>query len=126
MKKREEQRAVNWLAGITVAAVLVLVWGALFLISPVWQWPVSVAAYLPPNEVAQLIDINTATAEELISLPEIGPERAAAVVAYREENGPFTSLKDLEQVSGISARMIELWTGVAIAETALAPYPNIY
>lgn len=48
-----------------------------------------------------LININTATAEELDSLPGIGPSTAAAIVEDRERNGPFASPEDLMRVSGI-------------------------
>ena len=48
-----------------------------------------------------LININTATVEELDSLPGIGPSTAAAIVEDRERNGPFASPEDLMRVSGI-------------------------
>lgn len=47
------------------------------------------------------VNINTATAEELQALPGIGPTRAKAIVAYREEHGPFVYPEDLRKVSGI-------------------------
>ena len=44
------------------------------------------------------LNINTATVEELTTLPNIGPSRAAAIVDYREHEGPFSSIDDLMNV----------------------------
>ena len=60
--------------------------------------PVQTALELLPGA---LIDINTATAEELKLLPGIGDALAKAIVSYREENGAFESLEQLMDVSGI-------------------------
>ena len=49
----------------------------------------------------ELIDINSATAEELTVLPGIGEHLAEAIVSYRSENGAFESLEQLMEVPGI-------------------------
>ncbi len=47
------------------------------------------------------VNINMATAAELDALPGVGAATAAAIVAYRDRNGPFASVDDLAKVSGI-------------------------
>ncbi|MDQ3549064.1 MAG: ComEA family DNA-binding protein [Chloroflexota bacterium] len=59
-----------------------------------------------PTAGTLLININTATAAELEALPGIGPAIAARIIEYREVNGPFQTIDELEVVSGISERMV--------------------
>lgn len=47
------------------------------------------------------IDVNRASAAELVSLPGVGPATATAIVAERERNGPFLDVDDLDRVPGI-------------------------
>ena len=63
--------------------------------------PAGTIAGTPPT--GALIDLNTATAAELEVLPGIGPVLAAAIVDWRTQNGGFTSIDQLEEVSGIGA-----------------------
>ena len=69
---------------------------ALTLLSPLAAW-------------AGPVNINTADATTLAKeLTDIGQSRAQAIVAYREENGAFSSADGLSGVKGVTLRIIEL------------------
>ncbi|MCJ1707477.1 ComEA family DNA-binding protein [Microbacterium sp. VKM Ac-2923] len=53
-----------------------------------------------------LIDLNTATREQLDTLPRVGPAMADRIIEWRETNGRFTSVDDLQSVPGIGDKMI--------------------
>ena len=55
----------------------------------------------------KLIDLNTATLTELMTLPGIGETRANAILAYREKCGRFSSVEEIMQVSGIKEGSFE-------------------
>lgn len=54
-----------------------------------------------------LVDLNTATVEQLDTLPGIGPVTAAAIVAWREANGRFSSVDQLGDVEGIGPARLD-------------------
>ncbi len=54
----------------------------------------------------QKININTATAAQLETLPGIGPVLAQRILDYREHNGPFTALAQLTFVNGIGEKRL--------------------
>lgn len=53
------------------------------------------------------VNINTATAEELQTLPRIGPAMAQRIIAWREAHGGFRSVDELDAVPGIGPSMLE-------------------
>ncbi|MBT3194139.1 MAG: hypothetical protein HN341_16465, partial [Verrucomicrobia bacterium] len=62
----------------------------------VGEWTV-----ISPSETSSLININSATAEELERLPGIGPAKARDIIAYRDQHGDFGSVEALDDVRGI-------------------------
>ncbi len=56
---------------------------------------------------AEAINLNTATEQQLDALPGVGPVTAAAIVAWREANGKFTSVDQLGEVDGIGPARLE-------------------
>ncbi|MSQ33763.1 MAG: ComEA family DNA-binding protein [Dehalococcoidia bacterium] len=64
---------------------------------------------------AQPPDINSASTAALEALPGIGRVRAAAIVRYREEHGPFPSVEALSAVPGIGPATVASLKGLAVA-----------
>ncbi|OBH62077.1 hypothetical protein A5685_02090 [Mycobacterium colombiense] len=73
--------------------------------------PTSKAPTPAPGSVkpkpGQAVDLNTATVAELDALPGVGPVTAAAIVAWRQSNGKFTSVDQLADVEGIGPARLE-------------------
>jgi len=60
------------------------------------------------DTVVEKIDINSAELDILDrELSGIGPKKAAAIVKYREENGPFQSIEDIQKVFGVGEKTFE-------------------
>ncbi|RDH40574.1 MAG: hypothetical protein CFE62_003240 [Candidatus Aquirickettsiella gammari] len=60
------------------------------------------------NQALASVNINTADAETLVAeLKGIGLKRAKAILAYRNEHGPFKSIDDLIKIRGISKRIVD-------------------
>lgn len=54
------------------------------------------------------VSINTGTAEDLAQIMSgVGLKKAEAIVNYREQNGPFTQIEQLQEVPGIGAALVE-------------------
>ena len=71
-----------------------------------------------PVEQTALVNLNTADAEELETLPGIGPATAQKIIAYRESVGAFQSTEELMQVGGIGEKTFEKLKELVTVEAA--------
>lgn len=62
---------------------------------------------LPTPSGGRLVNVNVATLEELVALPNIGSVTAQRIIDYREHASPFATLADLDQVPGIGPSTLE-------------------
>jgi competence protein ComEA len=97
---------------VGVAVVLVLIGAAFYNArlsesAPKVVYTASLEEAVQEAQAPLLVNINTADAEELDELPQVGPSTAEEIIAYRETNGPFRTVDDLEAVPGIGPKTLE-------------------
>ena len=59
-----------------------------------------------PADAPALLNVNTATEEELVRLPGIGPAKATAILAQRKKVGGFKRIEDVLRVHGIGRKLL--------------------
>jgi comEA protein len=55
-------------------------------------------------DTTAIVNLNTASVDQLDTLPGIGPKVAARIVEYRQKNGPFKKIEDVMNVKGIGEK----------------------
>ena len=94
-------RTRSWTSILTLALLLV---GARPLTAQEQRMPAPKKATAAPTASAPL-NLNTATAVQLETLPGIGPTVAARIVEYRQKNGSFKKIEELMNVKGIGEKL---------------------
>jgi len=97
---RREHLWLLWGVAVALLVSVLLRWGW----RAGWWAPEARVVQGPPREYR--IDLNQALRAELALLPGIGEVKAARIVAYRQEHGPFRSAEDLLAVEGVSQSLL--------------------
>ena len=67
----------------------------------------AIASFALAPAAPAAVNLNTATRDELVAVPGIGPSKAQAIVEHRKTHGPFKSVDDLRNVKGFRDKLIE-------------------
>jgi competence protein ComEA len=67
-------------------------------------------------EEQKKINLNTASAEELVQIKGIGNQYAQRIIEYREKNGPFNQVEDIMNIKGIGSKTFESIKGSIMVE----------
>ena len=81
----------------------VVVDGEQIVVPVIGETPVSA----PGTTSSGLVNLNTADAATLDTLPRVGPAMAARIIEWRESNGPFVAIEDLLSITGIGDKTFE-------------------
>ncbi|MEI6125431.1 MAG: helix-hairpin-helix domain-containing protein [Pseudomonadota bacterium] len=88
---------------IAVAAAVIMA----FVVMPAMAQEAAKPAKAKKPAVEGKVNINTATAEQLMLLPGVSAKKAEAVIEHRTKNGKFKTLEDLMKVKGIKQKRVD-------------------
>jgi comEA protein len=103
-----------------VVSVVAVATAVLVLAAPINASPVQEKSPQAKAAPAQIVNINTAPADQLERLPGVGPKTAARIVEYRQKNGGFKKVEELMNVRGIGEKAFLKMKG-QLTVTAVKP-----
>ena len=98
---------LHWMKGVAVCAALMGAWLGAAQGVPAAEAEQAAKASSGNAKLVGVVNVNTATPEQLELLPGVGPARARAIVAHRDRIEGFKEPADLLGVKGIGARALE-------------------
>jgi competence protein ComEA len=75
-------------------------------VAPTVMPPPQNVAAMKQRAISNKININSASARDLESLPRVGPVMAQRILSFRKDHGPFQSIDELRQIKGIGEKTL--------------------
>ena len=101
---RRELRKESTVRQLLIAVILAI--SAAFVVAtPAGAFPGQTQAAVAKAAPAQVVNINTAPADQLENLPGVGAKTAARIIEYRQKNGGFKKIEELMNVRGIGEKL---------------------
>lgn len=105
-----------------ITRILMAAIAAIVLTAPALGAQSKTAAPKSAATAAAPVNLNTATVEQLATIPGVGPKMAERIIDYRQKNGGFKKVEDLMNVSGVGEKSF-LKMKPLITVTAAKPAP---
>lgn len=105
----------RWLISISTVLLIVLSFWMIVMTSPTMlvglesSEPIDLIIERGEDRSTRIVCLNTATVQELMTLPNLGEVIANRIVDYRELHGSFTAVEELLLVDGIGEARLSLW-----------------
>lgn len=103
------RRANGWILAMALAAFAALfLWSHRSELVPARRLaPIATVEGAAIEDGGYLLNLNTASEADLVTLPGVGEVLAARIVAHREANGAFSSVDALDDVEGVGTKTID-------------------
>ncbi len=84
-----------------VLAVVIFTGSLLQIVFKKYPYIHNIVNLIDSDVIYHKVDLNTASKEELITVPYIGQYTAQSIIQYRQKNGPFVSIEKVKKVKGV-------------------------
>jgi len=101
----KQERAV-----LFVLALVLFIGSSVHFIFKKYPQLQDIVNFVDSDHIYQKVDLNTASLEELVSIPYIGEYTAGNIIEYRKKKGPFSSIAQVKLVRGIKEKNYQIFS----------------